>query len=98
MERQYQLRLQQEEEERIAAEQQAKLEAELLPIRQYECVYNLPRLNLDAKYLNLNITYQYPEYPSGCEVIAMTNMLNYYNFGLYKSTLVNNYLPYSWSD
>ena len=98
MERQYQLRLQQEEEERIAAEQQAKLEAELLPIRQYECVYNLPRLNLDNKYLNLNITYQYPEYPSGCEVIAMTNMLNYYNFGLYKSTLVNNYLPYSWSD
>lgn len=98
LERLYQIQLQQEEEERIAAEIQAYNDALTLPQRQYDCVFNLPSLNLESKQLRVPITYQYPEYPAGCEIMALTNMLNYYGFNLKKSTLINNYLEYSYYD
>lgn len=40
---------------------------------------------------------QYPELPTGCESVALTNLLNYYGFGLSKTTIAGHYLPLSWS-
>ena len=36
---------------------------------------------------------QYPELPTGCESVALTNLLNYYGFGLGKTILADYYLP-----
>ena len=36
---------------------------------------------------------QYPELPTGCESVALTNLLNYYGFGLGKTIIVDYYLP-----
>ncbi len=36
---------------------------------------------------------QYPELPTGCESVALTNMLNYYGFGLGKTIIADYYLP-----
>ena len=41
---------------------------------------------------------QYPELPTGCESVALTNLLNYYGFGLSKTTIAGHYLPLSWSN
>ena len=41
---------------------------------------------------------QYPELPTGCESVALTNLLNYYGFGLSKTTIAGRYLPISWSN
>ena len=36
---------------------------------------------------------QFPELPTGCESVALTNLLNYYGFGLTKTTIASLYLP-----
>ena len=36
---------------------------------------------------------QYPEVPTGCESVALTNLLNYYGFGLGKTIIADYYLP-----
>lgn len=36
---------------------------------------------------------QYPELPTGCESVALTNLLNYYGFGLGKTITADYYLP-----
>ena len=41
---------------------------------------------------------QYPELPTGCESVALANLLNYYGFGLSKTTIAGHYLPLSWSN
>lgn len=41
---------------------------------------------------------QYPELPTGCESVALTNLLNYYGFGLSKTTIAAHYLPLSQSN
>ena len=41
---------------------------------------------------------QYPELPTGCESVALTNLLNYYVFGISKTTIAGHYLPLSWSN
>lgn len=41
---------------------------------------------------------QYPELPTGCESVALTNLLNYYGFGLSKTTIAGHYLPLSRSN
>ena len=41
---------------------------------------------------------QYPELPTGCESVALTNLLNYYGFGLSKTTIAGHYLPLSQSN
>lgn len=36
---------------------------------------------------------QYPELPTGCESVALTNLLNYYGLGLGKTIIADYYLP-----
>ena len=36
---------------------------------------------------------QYPELPTGCESVALTNLFNYYGFGLGKTIIADYYLP-----
>ena len=36
---------------------------------------------------------QYPELPTGCESVALTDLLNYYGFGLGKTIIADYYLP-----
>ena len=36
---------------------------------------------------------QYAELPTGCESVALTNLLNYYGFGLGKTIIADYYLP-----
>ena len=36
---------------------------------------------------------QYPELPTGCESVALTNLLNYYGFRLGKTIIADYYLP-----
>ena len=36
---------------------------------------------------------QYPELPTGCESVALTNLLNYYGFGLGMTIIADYYLP-----
>jgi len=45
-------------------------------------------------YIDMSCIQQYPELPTGCEAISLTNVLNYYGFGLDKYFIVNNYLLY----
>ena len=51
--------------------------------------------NPDKVELNLDIIYQNPEYPAGCEAMALTMLLNYFGYQLDKSEIINNYLIYS---
>ncbi|WP_239284711.1 C39 family peptidase [Collinsella sp. An2] len=45
--------------------------------------------------LNVPCLLQYPELPTGCESVALTNVLNYYGFGLAKTTMADSYIPRS---
>ena len=49
-------------------------------------------------WVNVPCYMQYPELPTGCESVALTNLLNYYGFGLSKTTIAGRYLPISWSN
>ncbi|MBQ9200134.1 MAG: C39 family peptidase [Lachnospiraceae bacterium] len=51
--------------------------------------------NPDKAELSLEIIYQNPEYPAGCEAMALTMLLNYYGYALEKNTIIDNYLIYS---
>ena len=48
----------------------------------------------DQIRLNVPCLMQYPELPTGCESVALTNALKYYDFSLGKSTIADRYLPY----
>ncbi len=45
--------------------------------------------------LELELIYQHPELPTGCESVALTMLLNYYGFGLDKTTIASEYLIYA---
>lgn len=45
--------------------------------------------------LELELIYQNPELPTGCESVALTMLLNYYGFGLEKTTIASEYLIYA---
>jgi uncharacterized protein YvpB len=45
--------------------------------------------------LTLDLIYQNPELPAGCESVALTMLLNYYGFDLDKTTIADDYLIYS---
>ena len=44
-------------------------------------------------WVNVPCYSQYPELPTGCESVALTNMLNYYGFGLGKTIIADYCLP-----
>lgn len=44
-------------------------------------------------WMNVPCYNQFPELPTGCESVALTNLLNYYGFGLAKTTITSSYLP-----
>ena len=46
----------------------------------------------DYVTLDVELVSQYPEYPSGCELISLTMLLNYYGYDISKSEIINNYL------
>ena len=48
--------------------------------------------------LNVPCLAQNPELPSGCESVALTNVLNFYGFNLSKTTMADSYIPRSNSD
>lgn len=45
--------------------------------------------------IKMDAILQNPELPTGCESVALTNVLNYYKFPLKKTTIADNYLEYS---
>ncbi|OUO65046.1 hypothetical protein B5F70_03055 [Collinsella sp. An268] len=55
-------------------------------------------IRVNAALLGVPCLMQYPELPTGCESVALTNDLNYYGFGLAKTTIADQYLPRSSTD
>ena len=51
--------------------------------------------NPDKVELSLELIYQNPEYPAGCESMALTMLLNYFGYQLEKNEIIDNYLIYS---
>lgn len=102
MDRLHQLQLEEDERRRLAEEEEARLRAEQEAReklhKEYVAVMNLAQMGLPYKRLNVPIIFQYPEFPSACECMALTNMMNYYGFNLSKSTLVEEYLIYDEND
>ena len=48
----------------------------------------------DQIRLNVPCVMQFPELPTGCESVALTNLLLYHGFRLGKTTIADNYLSY----
>ena len=49
--------------------------------------------NNSKKIISVKNILQRPELPTGCEVTALTILLNHYNFNVDKMTIANKYLP-----
>ena len=45
--------------------------------------------------LNVPSIFQYPELPTGCESVALTNAILYYGFNLSKTEIADRYMPWS---
>lgn len=45
--------------------------------------------------IEMELIYQHPELPTGCESVALTMLLKYYGFDLEKTTIAKDYLIYS---
>ncbi|MBQ9043556.1 MAG: RICIN domain-containing protein [Eggerthellaceae bacterium] len=48
--------------------------------------------------IGVPVIFQNPELPTGCESVALTEALNYYGFNLGKTTIADNYMPWSGDD
>ena len=48
--------------------------------------------------LHVPSVWQNPELPTGCESVALTNVLKYYGFKLGKAEIADHYMPWSGSD
>ncbi|MGN0433822.1 MAG: C39 family peptidase [Bilifractor sp.] len=48
----------------------------------------------DQVHLNVPCVMQNPELPTGCESVALTNLLKYHGFSLSKTTIADHYMPY----
>ncbi len=49
----------------------------------------------DKALIDMEIVYQHPELPTGCESVALTMLLKYYGFDLEKTTIASDYMVYS---
>jgi len=47
----------------------------------------------NASYIDVPIVMQNPELPNGCEITALTSILNYYGMNVSKTTMADKYLP-----
>lgn len=56
-------------------------------------IYNNAPSSKLPLYSNFKAVNQYPELPTGCEVTALTSVLNFYGYNVDKCTLADNYLP-----
>lgn len=55
-----------------------------------------PEKKLPTSYaIDMELVYQHPELPTGCESVALTIALKYYGFDLEKTTIASDYLIYS---
>ncbi|MGN1100556.1 MAG: C39 family peptidase [Huintestinicola sp.] len=52
----------------------------------------------NSVYIDMANILQNPELPVGCEITALTILLNYYGFDAEKTDLARNYLPTSWGN
>lgn len=48
--------------------------------------------------IGVPVVWQYPELPTGCESVALTNALLYYGFDIGKETIADDYMPWSGDD
>lgn len=53
---------------------------------------------LVGAWVDVPCQYQYPELPTGCESLALTNALGFYGFKLAKATIADKFLPWSSTD
>ncbi len=57
---------------------------------------NRPKPELPQQYsIEMELVYQHPELPTGCESVALTMLLKYYGFDIEKTTIAKDYLVYS---
>lgn len=55
-----------------------------------------PKPELPQSYsIEMELIYQHPELPTGCESVALTMLLKYYGFDIDKTTIASDYLIYS---
>ncbi|MCI7767786.1 MAG: C39 family peptidase [Oscillospiraceae bacterium] len=52
----------------------------------------------NSVYIDMANILQNPELPVGCEITALTILLNYYGFNAEKTDMARNYLPTSWGN
>lgn len=52
----------------------------------------------NSVYIDMANILQNPELPVGCEITALTILLNYYGFNAEKTDMAKNYLPTSWGN
>lgn len=52
----------------------------------------------NSVYIDMANILQNPELPVGCEITALTTLLNYYGFNAEKTDMAKNYLPTSWGN
>lgn len=57
--------------------------------------YTEKPMRMNAVLLGVPAMGQNPELPTGCESVALTNVLNYYGFGLPKTVIADQYMPKS---
>ena len=55
-------------------------------------------LVLEVVDIGVPAIWQNPELPTGCESVALTEALCYYGFGISKTTIADNYMPWSGGD
>ena len=52
-----------------------------------------PQVSASGEIREFSLIYQEPELPTGCEVTALTMVLNYYGYDVDKVTMATEYLP-----
>ncbi len=82
-------------EELSTATDATKLDAEeVFAQEEIEEVEEEKELPVSAS-IDMELVYQHPELPTGCESVALTMLLKYYGFELEKTTIASDYLIYS---